>query len=81
MSWIDEYHVKLIELERDRDRWQALAMCGYCSPKFEKYCSAHIHLSPKRSSLQESIDFVVDMMNSGIGNPDKIYPRNRYHGD
>jgi len=35
----------------------------------------------KQSTIRESVDFVVDMMNSGAGNPDQIYPRNRYHGD
>lgn len=24
MSWVDEYHVKLIALEQDRDRWKNL---------------------------------------------------------
>ena len=25
MSWIDEYHVKLIALEQERDRWKQVA--------------------------------------------------------
>jgi hypothetical protein len=29
----------------------------------------------------ESVDFVVDMMNSGKVNPIDVYPPNRYHGD
>lgn len=36
---------------------------------------------PRKESIVDSINFVVDMMNSGQGDPDKIYPRNRYHGD
>lgn len=38
--------------------------------------------APKKSSIQESVDFVVDMMNAGVGiDPADVYPRNRYHGD
>ena len=36
---------------------------------------------PRKESILDSINFVVDMMNSGQGDPDKIYPKNRYHGD
>ena len=25
MSWVDEFHMKLIELERERDRWREIA--------------------------------------------------------
>jgi hypothetical protein len=25
MSWVDEYHVSRIELERERDRWREIA--------------------------------------------------------
>jgi hypothetical protein len=32
-------------------------------------------------SLLESVDAVVDMMNSGKANPREVYPSNRYHGD
>jgi len=32
-------------------------------------------------SLLESVDAVVDMMNSGKVNPREVYPSNRYHGD
>jgi len=34
-------------------------------------------------SIMDSINFVVDMMNSGKLNPKDVYPpgRNRYHGD
>jgi hypothetical protein len=31
--------------------------------------------------IAESVDFVVDMMNSGKVNPIDVYPPNRYHGD
>jgi hypothetical protein len=31
--------------------------------------------------LEESVDFVVNMMNSGKVNPIDVYPPNRYHGD
>ena len=34
------------------------------------------------STIEESVDFVVDMMNSGNVDPKIVYPRgNRYHGD
>ena len=37
---------------------------------------------PKKETIVDSINFVVDMMNSGVGiDPDEVYPRNRYHGD
>jgi hypothetical protein len=32
-------------------------------------------------SLLESVDAVVDMMNSGKANSRDVYPSNRYHGD
>lgn len=32
-------------------------------------------------SMRESIEFVVDMMNSGKANPRDVYPPGRYHGD
>jgi hypothetical protein len=32
-------------------------------------------------SLLESVDAVIDMMNSGKVNPREVYPSNRYHGD
>jgi hypothetical protein len=32
-------------------------------------------------SIAESVDFVVNMMNSGKVNPIDVYPPNRYHGD
>ncbi len=31
--------------------------------------------------VAESVDFIVDMMNSGKANPKDVYPPNRYHGD
>jgi hypothetical protein len=31
--------------------------------------------------LLESVEFVVDMMNSGKPNPKDVYPPGRYHGD
>lgn len=39
MSWIDEYHVKLIALEQNRDKWaqvaaqlyDAICCCGLCA--------------------------------------------------
>jgi hypothetical protein len=31
--------------------------------------------------IAESVDFVVDMMNSGKVNPVDVYPPGRYHGD
>lgn len=31
--------------------------------------------------VRESVDFIVDMMNSGKVNPADVYPPNRYHGD
>lgn len=35
-----------------------------------------------KSSIQESVEFVVNMMNEGVGiDPNDVYPRNRYHGD
>jgi hypothetical protein len=32
-------------------------------------------------SILESVDAVIDMMNSGKVNPKDVYPSNRYHGD
>ena len=32
-------------------------------------------------SIAESVDFVVNMMNSGKVDPKDVYPPNRYHGD
>lgn len=31
--------------------------------------------------VEESVTFIVDMMNSGKANPADVYPPNRYHGD
>lgn len=31
--------------------------------------------------VNESVGFIVDMMNSGKVNPKDVYPPNRYHGD
>ncbi len=31
--------------------------------------------------VRESVNFVVNMMNSGKPNPKDVYPPNRYHGD
>ena len=31
--------------------------------------------------VEESVGFIVDMMNSGKANPKDVYPPNRYHGD
>lgn len=36
---------------------------------------------PVRSSVAESVDFVVDMMNRGELSSESVYPRGRYHGD
>jgi hypothetical protein len=32
-------------------------------------------------SLLESLEAVIDMMNSGKVNPKDVYPSGRYHGD
>ena len=59
----------LREVEEERDMWRAKAEGR--DPAVE----------PK-PSIVESVEFVVDMMNSGVGvNPDDVYPRGRYHGD
>jgi|DEB19_MinimDraft_3_1074340.scaffolds.fasta_scaffold03406_3 hypothetical protein len=34
-----------------------------------------------KNSIIDSINFVVDMMNSGKPNPKDVYPPGRYHGD
>jgi hypothetical protein len=31
--------------------------------------------------VEESVTFIVDMMNSGKVDPKQVYPPNRYHGD
>lgn len=31
--------------------------------------------------VEESVDFIVNMMNEGKANPKDVYPPNRYHGD
>jgi hypothetical protein len=31
--------------------------------------------------VTESVNWVVDMMNSGKANPKDVYPPGRYHGD
>jgi hypothetical protein len=31
--------------------------------------------------VEESVDFIVNMMNSGKANPRDVYPPGRYHGD
>jgi hypothetical protein len=31
--------------------------------------------------VEESVNFIVDMMNEGKANPKDVYPPNRYHGD
>ena len=31
--------------------------------------------------VEESVDFIVNMMNEGKVNPKDVYPPNRYHGD
>lgn len=31
--------------------------------------------------VEESVTFIVDMMNQGKANPKDVYPPNRYHGD
>jgi hypothetical protein len=31
--------------------------------------------------VRESVDFIVDMMNSGKPNPKDVYPPGRYQGD
>ena len=31
--------------------------------------------------VTESVDFIVNMMNSGKADPLKVYPPGRYHGD
>lgn len=36
---------------------------------------------PKIPSIIESVNFIVDMMNSGKADPKQVYPPNRYHGD
>ena len=35
----------------------------------------------RRSSIFDSVDVVVDMMNKGNVNPDVVYPKGRYQGD
>lgn len=35
----------------------------------------------KKDSILESIQFVVDMMNSGKVDPKAVYPPGRYQGD
>lgn len=35
----------------------------------------------QKERLQKSIEFVVDMMNSGKVNPRDVYPKGRYQGD
>lgn len=59
----------LRELEEERDMWRAKA-------------EGRDHAVEPKPSIVESVEFVVDMMNSGSANPDHVYPRgNRYHGD
>lgn len=36
---------------------------------------------PKVPSILESVEAVIEMMNSGKVNPRDVYPPNRYHGD
>lgn len=31
--------------------------------------------------VEESVSFIVNMMNEGKANPKDVYPPNRYHGD
>ena len=31
--------------------------------------------------VDESVDFIVNMMNEGKANPKDVYPPGRYHGD
>ena len=38
-------------------------------------------LKNKAQSLLESVEAVIDMMNSGKVNPADVYPSGRYHGD
>lgn len=35
----------------------------------------------KEPTIKESVEFTVNMMNSGEVNPDVVYPKGRYHGD
>ena len=55
-------------LEKERDMWRAKA-------------EGRELVEEPKPSIVDSVDFVVDMMNSGGANPDNVYPRNRYHGD
>lgn len=31
--------------------------------------------------VEDSVNFIVDMMNEGKADPKDVYPPNRYHGD
>jgi hypothetical protein len=31
--------------------------------------------------VEESLSFIVNMMNEGKADPKEVYPSNRYHGD
>lgn len=31
--------------------------------------------------VEDSVNFIVDMMNQGKADPKEVYPPNRYHGD
>ena len=56
-------------LEKERDMWRAKA-------------EGREPVEEPKPSIVDSVEFVVDMMNSGVGvNPDDVYPRGRYHGD
>jgi hypothetical protein len=34
-----------------------------------------------KHSLIDSVNAIVDFMNSGKADPDMVYPKGRYHGD
>jgi hypothetical protein len=58
-----------------------VTVCDTCGTKFPYYdCYCELRHTCV-ASVRASIEWVVDMMNSGKVNLDDVYPRGRYQGD
>lgn len=72
------------EVERltaDRDYWRKMAEETNTMNNEPENVEEEKTEQTFAQSVAESVQFIVDMMNSGKVNPKDVYPEGRYHGD
>lgn len=68
-------------LKADRDYWRKMAEETNTMNNEPENVEEEKTEQTFAQSVAESVQFIVDMMNSGKVNPKDVYPEGRYHGD